>query len=179
MKKALKGVMIFILCMAALLGLCLCGLEDSITRFSIKNLSDNQSKDYFTSDEYAFARIQDVVIIPIIKAINHDEYTVYICAYSKSGEEAVQIKNMTFKEKESVLLTRELGKEIEFKENADSIYEGDVDAGSFTKEQLGVESGKEYTLSIEAEVTKNGLHVSEVIAFEIVVTVYKSLVTPT
>lgn len=179
MIKTLRSVMIIMLSMGVLLGLCSCRMKESYKEFKINNITDNLHNDYFTTEEFSFARIQDVVIIPEVKAINHGEYVIYISVYSKNGKESVQIKNVVFKEKETILFNNELDKKIEFKENAESIYEGWTDGGTFTEESLKVADGKKYDLVIEVEVIKNGAHISENITFEIVVKGYKSFVWPT
>lgn len=179
MTKTSRSVMIVILSISMLLGLCSCRMKESYKEFNIKNITDNLNDDYFTSEKFSFARLQNVVIIPEVKAVNHGEYIVYISVYSKSGKERVQINNVIFKEKESVLLNHEIDKEIEFKENAETLYEGWIDGGTFTADSLKVADGKEYDLVIEVEVLKSGVHVSENITYEIVVKGYKSFVWPT
>lgn len=167
------------LSISMLLGLCSCRMSESYKEFNINNITDNLNEDFFTSEKFAFARFQNVVIIPEIKAINHGEYVIYLSIYSKNGNERVQIKNVIFKEKESVLLNRELGEKIEFEKNADSIYEGWIDGGTFTEDNSKVVDGKKYDLVIGVEVINNGVHASENITFEIVVKGYKSFVWPT
>ena len=179
MKIALRSTIIIILSISMFLGLCSCRMKESYKEFNIKNITGNMDEDYFTSENFAFARLQDVVIIPEIKAINHSEYIIYLSVYSKTGEEDVQINSVLFREKETVLLDRALNKIIEFEENSESIYEGWIDGGTFTGETLSVADGKEYILVIEAEVTKNDVHVSKDVTYEIVVKGYKSFVLPT
>ena len=93
MKKELRNVMIIMLSIGMILGLCSCRMKESYKEFNIKNITGSVNDNYFTSEDFSFARIQNVVIIPEVKAINHEEYIIYISAYSKSGKEIVQIKN--------------------------------------------------------------------------------------
>ena len=93
MKKALRSVMIIMLSIGMLLGLCSCRMKESYKEFNIKNITGSVNDNYFTSDDFSFARIQNVVIVPEVKAINHEEYIIYISAYSKSGKETVQIQS--------------------------------------------------------------------------------------
>ena len=179
MKKTLKNVVITALSVCMLLGLCSCRLEESYKEFFIKNITDNLNDDYFTSENFSFARLQDVAIIPQVKEINHGVYILYISVYSESGNETVRINKAVFKEKESVLFTNEIDKVIEFKENEKTIYEGLIDGGTFTADSLEVADGKEYDLVIEAEVEKNGVIISESITYEIIIKGYKSFVWPT
>ena len=179
MKKELRSVMIIMLSISMLLGLCSCHMKESYKEFNIKNITGSVNDNYFTSEEFSFARIQNVVIIPEVKAINHGEYVIYISAYSKNGKEIVQIKNVIFKEKETVLLNRELGNKIEFKQNTNSIYEGWINGGTFTEESLKVPDGKKYDIIIEVDVFDNSSHVSKNITFEMEIKGYKSFVWPT
>lgn len=179
MKKELRSVMIIMLSIGMILGLCSCRMKESYKEFNIKNITGSVNDNYFTSEDFSFTRIQNVVIIPEVKAINHEEYIIYISAYSKSGKEIVQIKNVIFKEKESVLLNNELGNKIEFKQNANSIYEGWIDGGTFTEETLKVADGKKYDIIIEVDVFDNGLNISKNLTFEMDIKGYKSFVWPT
>lgn len=179
MKKELRNVMIIMLSIGMILGLCSCRMKESYKEFNIKNITGSVNDNYFTSEDFSFARIQNVVIIPEVKAINHKEYIIYISAYSKSGKEIVQIKNIIFKEKESVLLNNELGKKIEFEQNVNSIYEGWIDGGTFTEETLKVVDGKKYHIIIEVDVFDNGLNISKNLTFEMDIKGYKSFVWPT
>lgn len=179
MKKELTSVMIIMLSIGMILGLCSCRIKESYKEFNIKNITGSVNDNYFTSEDFSFARIQNVVIIPEVKAINHEEYIIYISAYSKSGEEIVQIKNVIFKEKETVLLNNELGSKIEFEQNANSIYDGWIDGGIFTEETLKVADGKKYDIIIEVDVFDNGLNISKNLTFEMDIKGYKSFVWPT
>ena len=179
MKKELRSVMIIMLSIGMILGLCSCGMKESYKEFNIKSITGSVNDNYFTSEDFSFARIQNVVIIPEVKAINHEEYIIYISAYSKSGKEIVQIKNVIFKEKESVLLNNELGNKIEFEQNANSLYEGWIDGGTFTEETLKVADGKKYDIIIEVDVFDNGLNISKSLTFEMDIKGYKSFVWPT
>lgn len=179
MKKELRSVMIIMLSIGMILGLCSCRMKESYKEFNIKNITGSVNDNYFTSEDFSFARIQNVVIIPEVKAINHEEYIIYISAYSKSGKEIVQIKNVIFKEKETVLLSNELGNKIEFEQNANSIYEGWIDGGTFAEETLKVADGKKYYIIIEVDVFDNGLNISKNLTFEMDIKGYKSFVWPT
>ena len=179
MKKELRSVMIIMLSIGMILGLCSCRMKESYKEFNIKNITGSVNDNYFTSEDFSFARIQNIVIIPEVKAVNHEEYIIYISAYSKSGKEIVQIKNVIFKEKECVLLNNELGNKIEFKQNANSIYEGWIDGGTFTEETLKVADGKKYDIIIEVDVFDNGLKTSKKLTFEMDIKGYKSFVWPT
>lgn len=77
------------------------------------------------------------------------------------------------------MFSNELGNKIEFEQNADSIYEGWMNGGSFTEESLKVADGKKYDIIIEVDVLDNGLNISEYLAFEMDIKGYKSFVLPT
>ena len=167
------------LSISTLLNLCSCRMEESYKEFNIKNITDNLSENYFTSDKFDFARLENVVFIPEIKEVNHGEYIIYISAYSETGTEQIKIKNVILKENEVVLLDHKLNKEILLEENSESIFEGWIDGGTFTEEEIDIIDGKEFDFIIQAEIIKEDKSVSENITFEILVKGYKSFVTPT
>ena len=179
MKKPLIIGTILVLFIGLLLVFYACHLEESYKEFSVKNIADNSSKNNFDSDELAFSQFQNIVIIPEIKAINHEEYIIYITALSRSGTESIKLSNLVFKEGASVLLSRELGKEIRLEENAESIYEGWTEGGTFTDKELNIASGKKYILEIGVAIAEDGVYHSENVKFEVTIKGYKSLVFPT
>lgn len=179
MKKVLRGVMVFMLSISVLLTLSSCHMKESYKKFNIKNITENITDEYFTSDVFSFAKVQNVVIIPEVKAINHNEYVVYVSAYSKSGEETVSVKKVTFKEETSVLESNEPDGKIEFKENEQLLYEGWVKVGPFREEKLKMADGKIYNLIIEIDVESNDSVVSKEMIFEVEVKGYKSWVFQT
>ena len=177
MKKALKYVIIFLFTIGMLFSLCSCRLEESYKEFIIKDITDYKDEDYFSSDRFDFARVDDVVIIPTINP-GASKYTLWISAHSENASETVIIKKMLLKEKEIVLLNYDLNQEVEFKENGESAYEGTIRA-RFTDEEVEIKSGKKFELVIEAEVIKNGTSISKSITYEIEVRGYRSFVLPT
>lgn len=179
MKKALKNIVIINLCISVLLGLCSCSLEESYKKFIIKNITENLNDDYFTSENFSFAKISDAVIIPEIREINHGEYIIYISAYSKNEKDIVRIKNLFLEQKESVLFSYKVNKEIELEKKEGNLYAGWTDGGTFTNNNLNVADGNEYKLVIEVEIIKSGECITDSITYEIVVKGYKSLVWPT
>lgn len=171
--------MIVMLFISTLFGLCSCRMEESYKEFTIKNITDNLNQNYFASDKFDFAKVENVVIIPEIKEVNHGKYIIYISAYSETGRESIVVKNVILKEDKDDLLNHELNKEIQFEKNSNAIYEGWTDGGTFTEEEIEMADGKEYDFIVQTEIIKNDATVSENIAFEIVVKGYKSFVTPT
>ena len=167
------------LSLSVLLSLCSCRMEESYKEFYIEKIADNVNENYFESDKYDFAKIESVVFIPEIKAINHGEYIIYISAYSETGTEKLIVKNVILKENKNELLNYELNKEIQFDKTSEILYEGWVDGGTFTEGEIEISDGKEFELIVQVEDIKNEATISENITFEIVVKGYKSFVTPT
>lgn len=179
MKKIFRSVVIIMLSLSTLLSLCSCHMEESYKEFYIKKITDNVNENYFESDKFDFAKIESVVLIPEIKAINHGEYIIYISAYSETGTENIVVKNVILKENKDDLLNYELNKEIQFDKTSEVIYEGWIDGGTFTEDAIEISDGKEFDLIVQVENMKNDTTISENITFEIVVKGYKSFVTPT
>lgn len=179
MKKISRSIVIVMLSLSTLLSLCSCRMEESYKEFYIEKIADNVNENYFESDKYDFAKIESVVFIPEIKAINHGEYIIYISAYSETGTENLIVKNVILKENKNELLNYELNKEIQFDKTSETLYEGWVDGGTFTEGAIEISDGKEFELIVQVEDIKNEATISENITFEIVVKGYKSFVTPT
>lgn len=177
MNKALKNIMFFLLSVCMLFGLCSCRLEESYKEFIIKDITDYKDEDYFSSERFDFARVDDVVIIPTINP-GASEYTLWISAYSKSATEAIEIKNLQIKEEETIRLNRDVNQKFEFDEKSDSLYKGTIST-KFTEEEVDVEDGIVFDLVVNIEVTKNGTSISKSITYEIEVKGYRSFVLPT
>ena len=179
MKKFLYRVMIVMLIISFLVVLCSCRMEESYKEFNIKNISNNLNDNYFESDDFDFAKFENVVFIPEIKEIHHGEYIIYISAYSESGTEQIKVKSVILKEKEDVLLEYKLNKNILLEENKDSIFEGWIDGGRFTESTVEIEDDKAYELIVQAEIANNTAIMSGSIVYEVVVKGYKSFLAPT
>ncbi len=178
MKKILTGIIIMLI-IGVLSVLPSCRLKESYLEFNIKNVTNNQTDDYFTSEELNFAKFENVVFIPEIKAVDHQNYKIYISAYSKSDEDKVTIKSVSLRDNDNILLSSQLGKEITFEKNDDAVYEGWIDGGTFTKQTVEIADGQEYSLEIEIEIMKDNEIFSKKIAYEIIVKGHKSFVFPT
>ena len=163
---------------STLLHLCSCRMEESYKEFYIKNITDNVNENYFNSDKFDFAKIEKVVLIPEIKAINHGEYIIYISAYSEVGTENIVVKNVILKEDKDDLLNYELNKDIQFKKTPEGMYEGWIDGGTFTEDAIEIADGKVYDFIVQVESKKDDTTTLKNITFEIVVKGYKSFVTP-
>ena len=179
MIRLLRNAIIVMLLAGTLLRLPSCRLEESYKKFNVQSITYDINDECFDSEEYSFARIRNVVFIPEIKAVNHEEYVIYVSAYSKNGKETVQIKNVVLKEQGSVLFSNDPGKEIEFEKNGSSVFEGHINGGTIAKNVLNTEDGKKYDLVIEAAVIENGSYFLGIITFKIDVMGYKSVVWPT
>ena len=101
MKKAISKMTVFVLLLCVIMELSSCNMIQSYTKFYINNITDN-SEDYFTSENFDFARIGDIVIVPEIKAVNHEEYIVWIGARSQKANEEVYIKSIILKENDNL-----------------------------------------------------------------------------
>ena len=72
MNRYFRFVTIVMLSIGMILGLCSCRMEESYKEFNIKNITGSVNENYFTSEDFSFARIQDVVIITEVNAINQE-----------------------------------------------------------------------------------------------------------
>ena len=154
-------------------------MEESYKEFYIKTITDNINENYFESDEFGFEKIEGVVLIPEVKEINHGEYIIYISAYSETGTENILVKNIMLKDNKGDLLNYELNKDIKFDKTSEAMYEGWIDGGTFTEDEIEISDGKEFNLIVQVENKNYDETTSKKIVFEIVVKGYKSFVTPT
>lgn len=171
-------IVVIMLVIAMILGLSSCRLEDSYKEFFIKGISDNKNKEYFTSEEFDFARLEDVVIIPTIKEINHGKYQVFVSAYSEKGNEIVKINKVTIKSSDSDSVNYDLDGGIIF-EKKDTKYEGTLEVGTFTEENIEMFDGKEFTIIVNAGLLMDDVYFSKDITYEIKVIIYRSFICPT
>ncbi|MGN0517630.1 MAG: hypothetical protein ACI4II_02770 [Acutalibacteraceae bacterium] len=174
MKKFIRAITTILL-IVILLGMTACHTKQSLKEFNIKNISGFENEDYFTSSQFDFARVEDVVIIPEIKEINYDEYIIYVTSYSKTEKE-VTVKNVCIKENEKTLLEHQLNKKVSFNKNAQNIFTGVVDGETFNKDDIAITDGKSFNLIVQVEVQKDDISVVTDITYEVNVKTYKSFV---
>ena len=183
MKQSFKKAVIIVVIMSIIgCSSCLTNpfvLQDSYKEFNIKNITDNRDEDYFTSENFSFTKIDNVVVVPTVKASVYGEYIIPVNIYSKTGTEAVRIKRVILKDNEGFSFENELNEEVVFEEDSESTYKDTVIGGRIEEETMNIVDGKEYELIIEAEVDNNGNISSKTIVYEIVVIGYRSLVWPT
>lgn len=179
MKKILRCIIVLLVSIGICCGLSSCRLEESYKEFNINNITDNLNEDYFASDSFSFTTVNGVVIIPEIKAINHEEYRVRVSAYSKTGAERVMIKSVVLKDDDAILLDNALNLELQFEGSAETLYKGVCVGGILTEEALKVADGKNYYLLVEVATIQDDEHTTENITYEITVKGYKSFVWPT
>ena len=177
MKK--HGILIINLIICILMCFSSCRLEDSYKEFFVKGFDDEIDEKCFTSEKYDFAKIEDVIIEPSIKEINHGEYRIFISAYSQTGEETVKINKIIVKESDVEVYSSDLHEIVNFDEKLNEVYEGTLIAGLFTDEMIEIYHNKEFSLAVEAELFVGDDYYSKQTTFEISVVVNKSPVLPT
>lgn len=175
MKKAITKMTVFILLLCVITGLFSCTMTKSYTKFYINNITDN-FEDYFTSESFDFARIGNIVIIPEIKAINHEDYIIWIGAHSQKANEEVCIKSIILKENDEILLSNQADEKIIFECDGDTLYKGAIST-TFAQDTVVNENGYELVVTVEAII--NGSSVEKTIVYDIFVKTYQSLVFPT
>ena len=175
MKKAIAQMTIFILLICIIAGLSSCTMTRSYTKFYINNVTDN-FEDYFTSESFNFARIGNIVIIPEIKAINHEDYIIWIGVHSQNANEEVCIKSIILKENDEILVSDQADEKIIFECDGDALYKGEIST-TFAQDTVVNENGYELVVMVEAII--NGSSVEKTIVYDVFVKTYQSLVFPT
>lgn len=183
MKRLIKRMLNLALVACILVSLTACSnLLVTYKYFYFENITSNLDEDYFTSDNFDFATVDSIVIIPNVKETDWGVYSLSIRAYSKTGEEKVVIKNATIKE-DKLLLNYDLNKQLEFEKKSDELFEGKVDGYfdnvTFTEEQVEPAKGKRYEVIVGVEVVKDNKTTTKDIEFALVGYDYKWLNLPT
>ena len=183
MKRTLIKTLPIILLLCILWGFTSCGIiVENPNKFIIENITDNPDKDYFSSEDYEFTRIETVVIIPHIMYSNGNYIYIEVC--SETGSEQVLINQITLKENENDTLSANLNQEVTFEQKDESTYNGWV-VKYLPHEALGEEpylpwykqmfvidmiipqKEKNFTLVVEAELLKDGESVSRTITYNV------------
>lgn len=177
MKKSITKITVFALLLCIIMGLSSCTMTKSYTEFYINNITDN-FEDYFTSESFGFARIGDIVIIPEIKAINHEEHIIWIGAHSQNVSEEIYIKSVILKENDDIILNDQIDKKIVFEYGSNTVHKGAIST-TFKNDTIVLENGKKYELVVEVEAIINGSPVEKTIVYDILIKTYQSWVFPT
>lgn len=135
-------------------------------------------EEHFTAEQLDFARIEDVLIIPEIKEIDHGKYVIYVSVYSKVENKKILIENVSMREGDKSLFNYELNEKILFEKNEQGVEEGWIEAGTFTDEIVEVADGKSYSLSIQIEIEREESVITKDIEYELLIKGYKSFVMP-
>lgn len=175
MKIAISKMTVFALLLCVIMGLSSCNVTKSYTKFYINDITDN-SEDYFTSESFDFARIGDVVIIPEIKAVNHEEYIVWIGARSQKANQEVYIKSIILKGNDDIIWSNQIDEKIVFERESDALYKGTIST-TFAQDTVANENGYELVVKVEAII--NGSFVEKTIVYDVFVKTYQSWVVPT
>lgn len=189
MKKTYRIIGTVMLLMAILFNTTGCRMVDSYKEFVVKNGCDTddyltfdqlyrEAEGHFTAGKLDFARIEDVLIIPEVKEIDHGKYIVYVSVYSKAENKKITIKNVSMREGDKSFLNYELNEKILFEKNEQGIEEGWIEAGTFTDGMLKVADGKSYILDVQVEIEREEGIVTKDIEYELLIKGHKSFVAP-
>lgn len=180
MKKIVRMAAVILLSISMIFSLFSCLLiQENYKWFEFKDIVSSEDNNYMLP-ENSFTTVEDVVIIPYIKAITDDGYSIYVYFWSKTGKESVQINNILIKDNETVLLdydgiNKDFDKENpfyqdeEFEEISPGIFEGAIFVGLITEESFEMSYGKDYTFVLEVEVTKNDTPILKTINYTFVI----------
>lgn len=130
MKKVFKRIISLSLSLCIIFVLCACSACKMVpyaTTFSIKNIPDDFSEDFFTSDSLEFTRVNGVAFRPCVySGVNwdHDEgLHMYLDVYSRTGEEKVVIKRIRAEDEGMTSVNIEINEEASFEINKYQMYE--------------------------------------------------------
>ena len=155
------------------------GLKESYKDFHVAKIDDYVIEEYFSTEELDFARVEDVIIVPRIHAINHGEYIIDIKTYSQTGTEQVTVKNVIARAGENVFYKQETEQEATFSDSNNGIYMARAKGEVFYETDVDLSHGKQLFVTVQVQVEKDGQVTSKEINYEITITQYWSLVAPT
>lgn len=171
------GFVVFIIFIITIWTLSSCKVVDSYEDFHIQSVDDYGVEDYFSAEELDFARVNNVLIRPVIKEINHYKYRVYLTAYSQTGSEKVTINKIYLEKDSKVCLTNEEQQEVLFDEKLENAFKGVVNAGEFVDRDISDKNTM--NIIVQVQVENETETITKDINFHIDITQYRSVVMPT
>ncbi len=171
-KKSLRKV----ICILLILSLCSCSIKESYIEFKIKGIENFNAGDSSSWDDMEFAFVEDILLVPSIKQINHGTYILYVSAYTRSKPDNVVVKSVVMTENEKNILSNQTQQKIVFDLTDNNIFDGYIKAGTFDNTNNTIVDGNIIKLTISIEVRKESVSFIEDKNYEITVKGYKSLV---
>ena len=158
---------------------CSIKLVDSYKEFWIEERENYDIQDYMESDELEHIRVDNVALVPEIKEINHNEFIIYLGAYSKDDSKEVVVNSVKLcKDDGSVLyFIEDEENKILYESRIEGQYYGTGNLGSFTVEN--VSSNEKMTLIMQVQVSDNKEFYTKSIEYSITIKGHRSFVFPT
>lgn len=156
-----------------------CRLEESYKDFVIENFSNYGIEGYFNSDELDFARVNNVVIVPEIKEVDWGKYVIYISAHSETGKEQITVEKISLEKGENIVFSQKIDENIIFQEISDNLFDGWINGGYFTENDLKFENGKNLYLTVQILVADDIQKTTEEISYQITMIQYMSFAAST
>ena len=156
-----------------------CGMVDSYKLFCFEGISYISDKEDLHNKEYEFAKLENVLFVPEIKEVNHNEYIIYVSAYSETGAEQVAITNVKVQSLERELINYDLCEEVYFGMEKEGLYAGWINGGIVKEDDLEIDDEEIYSLTINVDLQKDDANISKTLVFPFTINKYKSFVMPT
>ena len=175
MKKVCTIAAIIIFSLGLIFVLLSRALTESYKDFYVENIDNHTKSEYFSSNELDFARVNGVVIVPSIHAINHGEYAVDIIAYSETGLEQITVKRLSLRENENIFFKQEEQQRGVFEETEEGIFKERIETGIFFESDVELPGQKKLYLTAEIMVNDGTQETVKEIDHEITVIQYMTL----
>ena len=181
MKNIFKRIISLFLSLCMIFVLCACSACRWVpycTTFIIKNIPDDFSEDFFTSESFEFTRINDVVFKPCVYSgvnRNHDRgFHMDLDVYSRTCEEKVVIKRIRVEDEDMTSVCIEINEEASFEINENQIYEWCYPSKNdeyievfFSEEYVNLSNGNVFNVVIEVTVTNGDSTVETSLRYEV------------
>ena len=179
MKKVFKRVISLFLSLCMIFVLCACSackMVPYITTFSIKNIPDDFSEDFFDSDSLEFTRINGVAFKPCVySGVNRDHdrgFHMYLDVYSRTGEEKVVIKRIRAEDEGMTSVGIEINEEASFETNEYQIYKWHYPSESedevfFSYDNVEKSNGNVFYMILDVEVCEGNVTVETSLRYEV------------
>ncbi len=170
--KRLDRYLVFFLLACTVIYLTSCKVSYSYGIFHFDQIDQYSEAQYLSEENLDYLRImEEVAIIPRIKAINHGAYGMGISVYSSRDDLAVTIEHVTIdgENQQHVELTVPVA--IYVSKSGEGYYYGSEEIGDISMDDINATQGSTFTVTVEVNVNKlDGTIVNKTISYHVKVT---------
>lgn len=178
MNKRRVPLMIVLLAISAVF-LNSCRVSKSYGVLAYEVISECEEYEYLTSEMMEDFCINNIVVVPEIKAISHESYVVYFIAYSSIYNDSLSIRNISIVSADDTVVfsSEDNTYSIICAREEEGYFSGSIKAGLVDMNIMNAISGNSYSISLEAVAEdENGNQIQKEIYYYATVEQFISLV---